>query len=40
MFREAEGIDIFKVSGDIAPDYSSYVSYCLFSRIGTQLWHV
>jgi len=31
LFREAEGIEIFNVSGDIVPENSRYVSYCLFS---------
>jgi len=36
LFREVEGIEIFKVRGDVVPENSRCVRYRLFSSIGLR----
>lgn len=38
LFREVEDTKIFKVSRDIKKN-NLWVSYCLFSRTGTDFWY-
>ena len=40
LFWEVEDIEFLKVNGDIIPENSSCISYCLFSRIGSHFWYI